>query len=171
MSYLLGIQEHYGFFPTLTFRFCFCICCTRLFVAAGFAVPPLTLLLVGFKGDSAPARETNVLEIALRAPPALPLPLLLPLLNPLEGGTSFVTFLRIGGLTLGESPPPIAPPMEVNGMSDAESLTPMACLLAFSCRLWTDRKCSRRSDHFISSRPSLDRAEDRLPDLHTLSTE
>ena len=47
---------------------------------------------------------------------------------------------------------------------------PRACLRAFSCLTWTARKCWRSSCHLMSSLPSLERVDERLPTaLHTES--
>ena len=40
---------------------------------------------------------------------------------------------------------------------------PSACLRAFSCFIWTVRKCWRSSCHLMSSLPSLERVEERFP--------
>ena len=90
-----------------------------------------------------------------------------------EGGRtgSPVTLRRIGGRSAGVDV--AAGPGTGAAFAGGRSLTenpakgvvvsvPSACRRAFSCRPCTSRKCAKSSGHLMSSRPSLDRVEERF---------
>lgn len=147
--------------PKLIVRFCFWVCCDvgvvglsgnggpAIWLLNALAVSPLCPLDLGFKGDNAPLLKGNIVVLT---PGSLPAP---------------VALRRIGGRAPRFVP---GPDVEVSFGRSANAGTglvsaPIACLLDFSCRFWTERKCVRSSCHFISSRPIFERVDSGPNDL------
>lgn len=135
---------------------CFCICCAipALTDPTCAGAPPLAL---GFKGDNAPLLLGTALGFI---------------------GSSPVTLLRRGVRPTVTGRPALSPPEPAGGppakspaLSPSEKSeygvvsVPRACLLAFSCLAWTDRKCCRSSCHLISSLPIFDLVDRGPTDL------